>query len=317
MAHPSKDKVLKNFEKYFPDGDVTCLELQQVILDLNGNLDSAAVVEMFCAAEPNGVVKLENFVSWLFDEKCGSIEEENGQSERALELRAMTLERLIGFYKRHCRWIDGEQREPNNVRMMSKTTEEVVLHLIKPATCASACSFAELGPPSKVDFFASHWWGDEFKYLSQALACFSKNVEQPDPAFWIDIFGINHHSVSAVGDGDSGSFRAAVQASSCQGAVMVLNAEATPASRIWCSFDVLCCSAPNLCLDLATKNGCPTRCVLADMSNKEKEAMMADVVMLRQQLMQAYAEDASQNPNTSVLEKLKEVDAKLEALVIA
>lgn len=389
----SKQQVLQSFEKHFPQGKVTCIELEQVMLELDRDFDSTSIGILFSAADPKrtGSIQFSFFVSWLFGEEqllAGEEEqlvaglevtEEAAVAERkavleapqksevsttlkssmqaiqqvapaidrastqlpeqpaspataraitaapaimrqtstagtrAIELRAMSLERLAGFYTRHHVWIDAEQREPHVGRMISKTMEDVVLHLIRPATWSANCSFAELGPPANVEYYVSHWWGEEFTGFTQALHCFGKRMAKPNPTFWIDSFAQNHHSLDDARDSDA--FTAALQAPSCQGAVLVLGAKTTPPSRLWCLFEVLACAAPDLSVDLVTRNGCFGS---REGTESQTEAVNDEMAALRQQMLNAAAQEALASidvEKTAILQKISDASRQLQVAV--
>lgn len=363
----SKQQVLQSFEKHFPQGKVTCIELEQVMLELDRDFDITSIGILFSAADAKrtGSIQFSFFVSWLFgEEQLVAGQEAPQKSEvpatlkssteaiqqialskgrtgthlpeqpavpavaraitaapaimrqtstagsRAIQLRAMSLELLAGFYTRHHAWIDAEQREPHVGRMIRKTMEDVVLHLIRPATWSANCSFAELGPPANTEHYVSHWWGEEFTGFYQALKCFGKRMANRNPTFWIDSFAQNHHSL--VDACDSDAFTVALQAPSCQGAVMVLGAKTTPPSRLWCLFDVLACAAPDLPLDLVTKNGCPGR---REGTDSQTEAFNDEMAALRQQMLDAAAQEAVASVDvdkTVVLQKIADASRQLQ-----
>ena len=108
-------------------------------------------------------------------------------------------------------------------------------------------SFSELVNPYGlfVHCFVSHFWGHDFTSTVMALelwadANYNKMTSEKDAlVFWICLFALNQHDVAEeVGENpQQGPFNAAL-AQATGGAVMVLDEEVKPFSRIWCLFEV-------------------------------------------------------------------------------
>ena len=108
-------------------------------------------------------------------------------------------------------------------------------------------SFSELVNPFGlfVHCFVSHFWGHSFTSTVMALelwadANYNKMTSEKDAlVFWICLFALNQHDVAEeVGENpQQGPFNAAL-AQATGGAVMVLDEEVKPFSRIWCLFEV-------------------------------------------------------------------------------
>ena len=107
-------------------------------------------------------------------------------------------------------------------------------------------SFSELVNPFGlfVHCFVSHFWGHDFTSTVMALdlwadANYNKMTSEKDAlVFWICLFALNQHDVAEeVGENpQQGPFNAAL-AQATGGAVMVLDEEVKPFSRIWCLFE--------------------------------------------------------------------------------
>jgi len=97
-----------------------------------------------------------------------------------------------------------------------------------------------------VDYFVSHWWGNDYDDTERCLTNFAKAVytdigkESPDDVvFWVCLFALNQHQKKEeVGaTPEEGPFNAAL-AHARHGAVMVLDGRAEPMARIWCLFEI-------------------------------------------------------------------------------
>ena len=107
-------------------------------------------------------------------------------------------------------------------------------------------SFSQLVNPFGlfVHCFVSHFWGHDFTSTVTALdlwagANYDKLTSEKEAlVFWICLFALNQHDVAEeVGENpQQGPFNAAL-AQATGGAVMVLDEEVKPFSRIWCLFE--------------------------------------------------------------------------------
>ena len=136
----------------------------------------------------------------------------------------------------------------------------VVTPMSKPGTCVARehdeqqtiaeargiSSFSQLVNPFGlfVHCFVSHFWGHNFTSTVTALdlwadANYDKLTSEKEAlVFWICLFALNQHDVAEeVGEiPQQGPFNAAL-AQATGGAVMVLDEEVKPFSRIWCLFE--------------------------------------------------------------------------------
>ena len=107
-------------------------------------------------------------------------------------------------------------------------------------------SFSELVNPFGlfVHCFVSHFWGHNFTSTVTALDLWAESnydkmaSEKGALVYWICLFALNQHDVAEeVGENpQQGPFNAAL-AQATGGAVMVLDEEVKPFSRIWCLFE--------------------------------------------------------------------------------
>ena len=136
----------------------------------------------------------------------------------------------------------------------------VVTPMSKPGTCGARehdeqqtiaeargiSSFSELVSPFGlfVHCFVSHFWGHNFTSTVTALDLWADSnydkltSEKEALVYWICLFALNQHDVAEeVGENpQQGPFNAAL-AQATGGAVMVLDEEVKPFSRIWCLFE--------------------------------------------------------------------------------
>ena len=137
----------------------------------------------------------------------------------------------------------------------------VVTPMSKPGTCKARendklqtiaeargmSSFSELVNPCglMVHCFVSHFLGHDFSSTVTALDLWAKanyhriTSEKESLVYWICLFALNQHKVAEeVGENPrEGPFNAAL-AQATGGAVMVLDEEIRPFSRLWCLFEI-------------------------------------------------------------------------------
>ena len=136
----------------------------------------------------------------------------------------------------------------------------MVTPMSKPGTCGARehdeqqtiaeargiSSFSQLVNPFGLDVhcFVSHFWGHNWTSTVTALDLWADSnydkltSEKEALVFWICLFALNQHDVAEeVGENpQQGPFNAAL-AQATGGAVMVLDEEVKPFSRIWCLFE--------------------------------------------------------------------------------
>ena len=126
-----------------------------------------------------------------------------------------------------------EAREHDHQRTIADATEK--------------SSFSELVNPCGlwVHCFVSHFWGHDFSSTVTALELWADSnyqkmtSEKSSLVFWICLFALNQHNVAEeVGENpQQGPFNAAL-AQATGGAVMILDQDIKPFSRIWCLFEI-------------------------------------------------------------------------------
>lgn len=96
-----------------------------------------------------------------------------------------------------------------------------------------------------VDYFVSHFWGHPFQDTWSSLSLWSSQVhwqigkEPENMVYWVCLLALNQHQPGEEvgGSPEEGPFNAALVQSAC-GAVMVVDEDVSPFSRIWCLFEV-------------------------------------------------------------------------------
>eukprot|EP00438_Fugacium_kawagutii_P012892 Skav204566 [mRNA] locus=scaffold2218:25565:27802:- [translate_table: standard] len=141
----------------------------------------------------------------------------------------------------------------------------VIGPMTKPGLCAArqhdvqhsiaeayqTSSFSELVNPHGliVHVFVSHYWGHDFTSTVTALRLWAEQRMTSEKAalvesmeamvFWICLFALNQHQKAEElgGNPQQGPFNAAL-AQARDGAVMVLDEDIRPFSRVWCLFEI-------------------------------------------------------------------------------
>ena len=122
------------------------------------------------------------------------------------------------------------------------TTADVCFEVVKPATAARRCSYAELdaapGESGPATAFVSHAWLYPFEWLVSALEAADL---PPATKFWLDIAVVNQHVNADRGfDWWSSTFRQAVK--TIGRTLLVLAPWRAPVTlnRAWCIWEVFC-----------------------------------------------------------------------------
>ena len=132
--------------------------------------------------------------------------------------------------------------KPGNCKAREKDKLETIAR-----ACRMSSSFSELVNPFGllVHSFVSHYWGHDFSSPVTALDLWADanydrmTSEKQSLVFWICLFALNQHNVAEeVGENPrQGPFNAAL-AQATGGAVMILDEEIRPFSRVWCLFEI-------------------------------------------------------------------------------
>ena len=164
------------------------------------------------------------------------------------------------FNRENARAIENGKKFKQSPNLYSLDTF-VVTPMTKPGKCKARehdhqrtiadatgkLSFSELVNPWGlwVHCFVSHFWGHDFSSTVTALELWADSnyqkmtSEKLSVVFWICLFALNQHNVAEeVGETpQQGPFNAALARATC-GAVMVLDEDIKPFSRIWCLFEI-------------------------------------------------------------------------------
>ena len=122
------------------------------------------------------------------------------------------------------------------------TTADVCFEVVKPATAARKCSFAELdaapGESGPATAFVSHAWLYPFEWLVSALE--AANLPA-DTFFWFDVAVVNQHVNADRGfDWWSSTFRQAVKTIGRTLLVLAPWRAPVPLTRAWCIWEIFC-----------------------------------------------------------------------------
>lgn len=163
------------------------------------DLPEGSLAELLAAyAGPSGAtceINCESFVQWLFDEQETSAD----AAATALSLfrRGFSVRQLVHFVKRY--------RSYGGRSLSTMTTAEVVRDIIIPETRERRCAMVDLfeGGPREPVCLMSHWWGNSFMALVEAIMGHAsgqllpaENVlseEELEKTYWLCIFGVNQH----------------------------------------------------------------------------------------------------------------------------
>ena len=122
------------------------------------------------------------------------------------------------------------------------TTADVCFEVVKPATAARKCSYAELdaapGESGLAMAFVSHAWLYPFEWLVSALE--AANLPA-DTLFWMDVAVVNQHVNADRGfDWWSTTFRQAVKTIGRTLLVLAPWTAPVPLTRAWCIWEIFC-----------------------------------------------------------------------------
>ncbi|CAE7446640.1 unnamed protein product [Symbiodinium microadriaticum] len=114
-----------------------------------------------------------------------------------LRRRGFSVRQLICFVKEH-RIFEGR-------RLSEMSTADVVREIVIPKTRERCCAMVDLfeGGPKEPSCLMSHWWGNSFMSLVEAILAHASGQvlpsermctpEQLDKTYWLCIFGVNQH----------------------------------------------------------------------------------------------------------------------------
>ena len=122
------------------------------------------------------------------------------------------------------------------------TTADVCFEVVKPATAARKCSYAELdaapGESGPATAFVSHAWLYPFEWVVSALEA----ADLPaDTLFWMDVAVVNQHTNATRGfEWWSSTFRQAVKTIGRTLLVLAPWRAPLPLGRAWCIWEIFC-----------------------------------------------------------------------------
>eukprot|EP00933_Yihiella_yeosuensis_P071210 TRINITY_DN7940_c0_g1_i7.p1 TRINITY_DN7940_c0_g1~~TRINITY_DN7940_c0_g1_i7.p1 ORF type:complete len:769 (-),score=124.33 TRINITY_DN7940_c0_g1_i7:86-2392(-) len=271
------------------------------------------------------------------------VEQSRDKSDRPTELRGMKLSQLQDIIDTrpdpdyfneliYCTYQDWciknkvleaipEAEWPKSTQLLEESYEwkterkkrlrnmhDVNAAIIKPATKSRRCSYAELFPEQKVEYFVSHCWDHAFKNFIRALELYAHSVGSEDPAFWICSFANLQHEVSLGESLQKSPFNIALTCKTCKGVVMVLDSELVPLSRIWCLYEVMRTKQLELNFDMATEKGCLTR---YDPIGDKSHELRRTVMLLGENLLQVDVANARASNEKDKEMIMSEIDKKV------
>eukprot|EP00439_Symbiodinium_sp_Y106_P047307 s2415_g6.t1 len=114
-----------------------------------------------------------------------------------LRRRGFSVRQLIRFVK--------DYRITEGRRLSEMSTADVVREIVIPKTRDTCCAMVDLfeGGPQEPSCLMSHWWGNSFMSLVEAILAHASGQvlpsermctpEQLDKTYWLCIFGVNQH----------------------------------------------------------------------------------------------------------------------------
>ncbi|CAE8634016.1 unnamed protein product [Polarella glacialis] len=147
--------------------------------------------------------------------------------------RAIMLKKLLGFAQHFADFTRDRNMyyvEPNIVRQL---------------TAPYKTSLAEFLGASRLNWFVSHWWGNNFQdtmnALKQHAICGKTAEDWSGVSYWICTFSNNQHKLKEEIPGrlEDSSFFKALHSGFCDGVCMILDEHAEPLTRSWCLFEFL------------------------------------------------------------------------------
>ncbi|CAK8988283.1 CSC1-like protein At4g15430 [Durusdinium trenchii] len=159
--------------------------------------------------------------------------------------------------------------------------------IVRPLTERKRASFVSLWGGRPVDYFVSASLGTAFSCFVRSIrhhAIFKQGPYSWERvSYWLDMFANNQWNIEAeLSSSIMESAFARVLTGGIRGAVMVLDHEVQPLTRVWCLFEFLLAGRHNLDIDFATDVGvlgdesCRSFDVALEVSNKITSLRVAD-----------------------------------------
>jgi len=162
--------------------------------------------------------------------------------------RAMSLcqlEELGGHAQQLLKRVSLQAPEPHSVGVMTWGNMNLY-HLndlmVMPLTAAFECSFVELVAmtPQDPKWFVSHWWGTPYHDTLTMLQFHAKTRNLgKHTTYWVCTFAMNQHHLEELAADDlmRTPFVRVIMSDTCSGTVMLMDDNATPFSRTWCTLE--------------------------------------------------------------------------------
>jgi len=124
------------------------------------------------------------------------IDEAKREVSNSLYQKGFSLHQLLNFVHEKC--LEGKLKDHH-------TTAEVVFNIAIPESAEKGCCYADVFPggPKKPQTLMSHWWGNKFIKLVEAICEHASGTTDLDPTahvetnlektYWLCIFGVNQH----------------------------------------------------------------------------------------------------------------------------
>eukprot|EP00929_Paragymnodinium_shiwhaense_P048027 TRINITY_DN24348_c0_g1_i1.p1 TRINITY_DN24348_c0_g1~~TRINITY_DN24348_c0_g1_i1.p1 ORF type:complete len:1160 (-),score=239.75 TRINITY_DN24348_c0_g1_i1:122-3601(-) len=114
--------------------------------------------------------------------------------------------------------------------------------VVKPLTKAYPCSWVELiaGGPQRPVWFISHWWGTRFQDTFKMLGFHLRHHGLDDSTpYWMCTFANNQHDLGELEEPNlfQTPFVMAIMSETCRGTLMLMDDNATPFQRAWCTLE--------------------------------------------------------------------------------
>mmetsp|Transcript_62889 Transcript_62889/g.138466 ORF Transcript_62889/g.138466 Transcript_62889/m.138466 type:complete len:716 (-) Transcript_62889:87-2234(-) len=202
-----------------------------------------------------------------------------GNIERT-EHRGITysqLEQVFNFAEDHCeQWHDTSPSKlfGQMLQLHSLNHHHINAWVILPATKKDDCAFVEMltGQAQPPAWFVSHWWGQP---ITQLMGCVNAHRAtrglSDDKPYWISAYALRQHVVRSeiTHDTKKTSFYKALETARFN-MLLVLDSDATPFIRIWCTFEeTLCFDWPGTPLDISIWYGAKAEIITQGLTEEE------------------------------------------------
>eukprot|EP00931_Biecheleriopsis_adriatica_P054841 TRINITY_DN32310_c0_g1_i1.p1 TRINITY_DN32310_c0_g1~~TRINITY_DN32310_c0_g1_i1.p1 ORF type:complete len:1005 (-),score=233.26 TRINITY_DN32310_c0_g1_i1:183-3197(-) len=196
----------------------------------------------------NAVMKLSE-VAWTDDVPVPSRYKRGAVRVAETHRRAITLTQLneLGeLVETVLQAVDVQDPNPNTNLGRITPANVNLYHIndlfVMPLTKAEVCSFTEIlmDGPQDPAWFVSHWWGTPFGDSLPMMNYHAQVHELPSASpYWICTFANNQHNLEELNESDllQTPFVRAIMSPSCRGTLMLMNENAEPFRRTWCTLE--------------------------------------------------------------------------------